>query len=549
SMGGLVARQHIQSSLYENDVDQLIFLGTPHMGAPKAYLMWEAGENDLGRINRLTKIRLSLEAEIKGYGSLFDYIHLFPIDSVSQLLPTYSYINDEDSISSRVYPNNHPRNRFLEDLNNNLPVLLNSGVEILNVAGDDETDNTLIGFEVAEAASETPLWNHGKPLGFNLVNIILGSIPGFKRGAGDSTVPLDSASFIVASPTILKTDHSDLPTAAEGLVYAELTGQEASTLITGLDSLDARILYIQLLSPVDMVIVAPDGKRIGKNFQTGQDLNEIPGAFYSGYSTEDEYVTIPNPLNGEYKIETQGTDNGGEYTVVASYISDATSTESSFVGQTTPGLVTSVELEIDNEHPENIEIMPTDVTLPQILISSPVYKDYLRSEIVPITVTATDADSGLFSLEVVLDGATTTVNSVDLFFLKLGNHVLDATATDFQNNETGTSTEFRVVATVDSTISDINRAFTLGWITHTKSRDLLIKTLNKAVKLEERIDLIEEKLPGKPNVIKKLERIEKRIDKILAKLFILELKSQRGKTINEQAYQLLLEDIQWLIDN
>ncbi|MEK9166314.1 MAG: hypothetical protein AAB846_01105, partial [Patescibacteria group bacterium] len=46
SMGGLVARQYIQSDKYENDVDQLIFLGTPHLGAPKAYLMWEGGEND-----------------------------------------------------------------------------------------------------------------------------------------------------------------------------------------------------------------------------------------------------------------------------------------------------------------------------------------------------------------------------------------------------------------------------------------------------------------------------------------------------------------------
>ena len=41
SMGGLVARQYIQSDKYENDVDQLIFLGTPHLGSPDSYLMWE----------------------------------------------------------------------------------------------------------------------------------------------------------------------------------------------------------------------------------------------------------------------------------------------------------------------------------------------------------------------------------------------------------------------------------------------------------------------------------------------------------------------------
>ena len=44
SMGGLVARQYIESDAYAGDVDQLIFLATPQLGSPKAYMMWEAGE-------------------------------------------------------------------------------------------------------------------------------------------------------------------------------------------------------------------------------------------------------------------------------------------------------------------------------------------------------------------------------------------------------------------------------------------------------------------------------------------------------------------------
>jgi virulence-associated protein VagC len=44
SMGGLVARQYIQRKGYSYDVDQLITMGTPHKGSPKAYLMWEGGE-------------------------------------------------------------------------------------------------------------------------------------------------------------------------------------------------------------------------------------------------------------------------------------------------------------------------------------------------------------------------------------------------------------------------------------------------------------------------------------------------------------------------
>ena len=45
SMGGLVAREYTQSADYENDIDQLIFLGTPHRGSPKDYLAWEAGRS------------------------------------------------------------------------------------------------------------------------------------------------------------------------------------------------------------------------------------------------------------------------------------------------------------------------------------------------------------------------------------------------------------------------------------------------------------------------------------------------------------------------
>ena len=44
SMGGLVARQYIQSSLYRNDVDTLIMIGTPNNGSAFTYPILEGGE-------------------------------------------------------------------------------------------------------------------------------------------------------------------------------------------------------------------------------------------------------------------------------------------------------------------------------------------------------------------------------------------------------------------------------------------------------------------------------------------------------------------------
>src|SRR6056297_2131835 len=43
SMGGLVARGYIQSNYYNNDVDNLIMIGTPNSGSVKAYSYWQGG--------------------------------------------------------------------------------------------------------------------------------------------------------------------------------------------------------------------------------------------------------------------------------------------------------------------------------------------------------------------------------------------------------------------------------------------------------------------------------------------------------------------------
>ncbi|MBI5734179.1 MAG: hypothetical protein HY973_04550 [Candidatus Kerfeldbacteria bacterium] len=67
--------------------------------------------------------------------------------------------------------------------------------------------------------------------------------------------------------------------------------------------------------------------------------------------------------------------------------------------------------------------------------------------------------------------------------------------------------------------------------------------------MDKRIEYLEEKFPGKPKVIKRIEKIEKKIDKVLAKLLLKDIERQKGKYINDQAYNLLVEDINWLLNN
>ena len=48
---------------------------------------------------------------------------------------------------------------------------------------------------------------------------------------------------------------------------------------------------------------------------------------------------------------------------------------------------------------------------------------------------------------------------------------------------------------------------------------------------------------------KRVQKVEQRLDKVLARSILNDLKRQKGKGINDQAYDLLTEDINWLINN
>ena len=72
--------------------------------------------------------------------------------------------------------------------------------------------------------------------------------------------------------------------------------------------------YVRIESPVDALITAPDGRRVGFDFATGEVVNEIPGATYSGPGTEPQVIIIPDGLEGDYTIQLVGTTSG-EYTM------------------------------------------------------------------------------------------------------------------------------------------------------------------------------------------------------------------------------------------
>jgi pimeloyl-ACP methyl ester carboxylesterase len=326
SMGGLVASAYIQRDDYANDVDQLFLVASPLKGAPYAYKTWEGGEfgYDEWYLERIARIFFGNEARRHGFGvsvlgitvlgNIFDYIHGWPILSIQELLPVDTdYLQNSEGVMR--YPNGYPINAFLETLGNSFSFIENN-VRLETLLADNGADATLSGL-VVEPSTHASKWQHGEP-----VNQIF--------GAGDGTVPRWSIEGVTpVSREFSGTNHRQIVTESASYIFARLTGHEPENIIKKNPSLVESSLFLTLHSPVDMQIIAPDGKRLGKNFETGEEFNEISDAFYSGFGGDNEYAIILNPLPGDYEINTVGT-GGGSYTVVADY-SDLTATHSTEV--------------------------------------------------------------------------------------------------------------------------------------------------------------------------------------------------------------------------
>lgn len=312
SMGGLVAREYIEGDAYQSDVDQLVTLGTPHRGAPKAYLMWEGGEFGTDLLDSVLKHHFTIEAEHSGYSSLYEYIR-GAVFSVKQLLPDYDYLFDLGSETMRSYPENYSRNEFLENLTMNVNAL--NGVRSLSVIGKQSIQKSIEKIKLIHT-SKLGKWENGMPLDFYSDN----PENGFSFSSGDGTIPLSSAEALPSDKEeILDAEHTELPSRARCLVFHELSGRSECKEIIEVNV--PNIFLIKVFSPIDIQVVSPSGKRIGKNFKTGDIINEIEGAFYTGYQTKNEFITIPNPEDGEYKILTQGTGEGN-YRIEATKITE-----------------------------------------------------------------------------------------------------------------------------------------------------------------------------------------------------------------------------------
>jgi len=399
SMGGLLAREYIESDYYQNDVDQLITLGTPHNGAPEDYLMWDGGEippSSSSIMDIVFKWIFKQEAKEQGYDSIFEYLHKKPIKSVQELLPVYDYLYSvfSEKLRSYIGEDNYPQNVFLEKLNKteNLDKLRN--VEFYNVVGKIENNETINEIRVGRPSlDEESVWAHGYPENFDS----LFGDNGLEYGEGDGTVPAESSGAVVADEKIeINSSHRKLPADAADKVFEILRGYNTSNSV--LPIYQDKIMVVLVFSPIDIQIISPNGRRVGKDFSNNSIINEIDGAFYTGFDTENEFITIPNPEDGEYKILTQGTDSG-EYKIEVAKISenendpqDATESAVEITGTATFGSEEESSVTITGD-----EVSAGDTTPPIInalVTTEPNENGWYKND-VAILFTAEDKESGI----------------------------------------------------------------------------------------------------------------------------------------------------------
>lgn len=574
SMGGLVARSYIEDSDYQNDIDQVIFLGTPHMGAVDTYLKY-GGAYFSGHIAAIQKYLFQIEAAFNGYFDLTDYIRA-QVPTVEQLLPTFDYLKDkmpDNSWQLRTYPLNYPQNNYLEDLNSQVAVdLLKQRVKITNIVSDLGLNSTLNYLKVITDPDTTDnKWQSGYPenLSQNLESLEMGS--------GDDTVPLVSATGLNGVETIesASADHTNLPTIMQKQIIKILAGNEPKDYFNSkIVSTIKRWVFFRVYSPVDFAVIAPDGGKVGKDFASNQEVNEIPDAFYSGFNGRGEFVLIPNPQDGEYKIEVQGVDNGGEYTLAGSLINGDKEITKEYSGSIAPEQKRDFNITYAAAAADPLsDLDPVDTVPPAVVINRPAEGEkYLHSDNLIIDYTATDDFCGITTTTITIDGQTVATTTIDLFDYSLGIHGLIILAVDKAGNQAQAQVNFEIIADIESTISDIEKIHNRGWLKGKIYKPLLInafKLLKIEAKYFEKERELAEKLIKKTQDDKKLTAKQKqksveqynkklaelkknRIKAISHSLDVIEKLLNKAKTqnqVNQAGYNIILGDINYLRDN
>ncbi len=308
SMGGILAKKYIANE-GNGKVNKLIFLGTPHLGAPKAFKALMYGD-DMGfskfGIPVLSGERMKIISQ--------------NMPAVYELLPSQGYVTKSGGYVTNALDKNNPiilnylqtkdkiiqsgRNGsmfpFAENIHNELDNLNLTGPEVHNFAGCG-------GKTVGQITLKQKLsWIQSH---FELTDDF-----DLKYVNGDETVPLISTDATpgAAMHYVKEISHGALP-SADGVkesVLAILKGEELpsmTNILTTSSGCGISGKNVSVHSPVEMHIYDDAGNHVGPKISGDVEIN-IPGVAYDIIDGE-KFAFLPDGKN--YKITTKATDTGG----------------------------------------------------------------------------------------------------------------------------------------------------------------------------------------------------------------------------------------------
>ncbi len=367
SMGGLVARAYIQGTDYADDVDQLIFLGTPQLGSPEAYLQYEAVEGFQAPEKYFAIPYFFTEALTNGYTNLVNYVRE-KVVALGQLLPNYDYLKRKEGENwfFRTYPTeNYVQNIFLENLNSIAGVsLLKQRVRVTNIVSDYQTNGTITAIRtIADPNTIDNKWLHGYPENYDNT----ATDQGLEYGAGDGTVPMLSADGLPGvTKVVCEGDpiHRAMPTECQRHVVQALIGKWPTEIFRA--NTVEKLLLIYVHSPVKFQVIDQNGQVTGTNFTDSSGLENIPESLFD---QANGFVFIKNPTNGEYKINVLGIDSGGAYGLSVDSINNSGEQQSLVHGTIATGEVQNYKINYDNNAvaPVVIEEIKTKITIDDII--------------------------------------------------------------------------------------------------------------------------------------------------------------------------------------
>lgn len=339
-MGGLVAENYIAQYGKQN-IGKLIFVGTPHLGAPKAAkaLLW--GEQfgipwlDGDRMKELGRNSLSSYELLPSqtyFNKFTGYIKPYSIFKTKPLLDypqTKEYLFEKNlnpflSAKAEAF---HSKNLYNQDF---------SGIDAYNITGCAQATQTAYGLDV------------------------FGKIGQVGYTSGDKTVPMFSANHINLPPGnkffVKKGSHAELSSASgvRQLILQILDGQNIN-LENNVSANDSFCKFkgkqLAWRSPVEVHIYDSQGRHTGPIENNGIEYG-IPGIDYEIINGE-KHIFLPTDENQEYQVIAKGL-NQGNFDLIISSNDNGNIVESSVFNDVPIGSSSSIKLNVDEQSADDL---------------------------------------------------------------------------------------------------------------------------------------------------------------------------------------------------